>query len=362
MPAGFASTTRPTTGSSIHSISAIPPGPTAGPGALAGRVPYTPVPYEYTAGPPRHQRRHGAGHAVRRRRADTAHLAVDHHRRLHRRVSLLSRHRPRQRRDDLSAQQPAGLRPHLLRADRSRRPEAGRRRLRRRQLESAAGPSRRRPGRRRRMRRRSWCRRTERGDFNTVQGALDFVPDRSPRRITVFIRNGDYEEIVYFRNKSNLTLLGEDRERVQIHYANNEIFNPHPSNVAHATSGRARSRRAAPRSWPTRRIDVHLVNLTIRNTARGQAEGLLVTGERNIVSHVSDLRIGRRAAGERIGLRHRQSHRRRRRHDPRPRPGVLRSTASCSRAGRSRGRGTRRRTTATSSCNCRFKAPARSPP
>jgi pectinesterase len=29
---------------------AIPAGPTAGPGALAGRVPYTPVPYEYTPG------------------------------------------------------------------------------------------------------------------------------------------------------------------------------------------------------------------------------------------------------------------------------------------------------------------------
>src|SRR5262245_58176185 len=29
---------------------AIPPGPTAGPGALAGRVPYTPAPYEYTPG------------------------------------------------------------------------------------------------------------------------------------------------------------------------------------------------------------------------------------------------------------------------------------------------------------------------
>ena len=34
-------------------------------------------------------------------------------------------------------------------------------------------------------------------------------------------------------------------------------------------------------------IDVHLVNLTIRNTARGQAEGLLITGERNILSRVS---------------------------------------------------------------------------
>jgi pectinesterase len=32
---------------------------------------------------------------------------------------------------------------------------------------------------------------------------------------------------------------------------------------------------------------MHLVNLTIRNTVRGQAEGLLITGERNIVSHAA---------------------------------------------------------------------------
>ena len=41
------------------------------------------------------------------------------------------------------------------------------------------------------------------GDFNTVQGALDFIPDRTDiasRRVTIFIRNGTYEEIVYFRN------------------------------------------------------------------------------------------------------------------------------------------------------------------
>src|SRR5262249_5397537 len=41
------------------------------------------------------------------------------------------------------------------------------------------------------------------GNFNTVQGAIDFVPDRSLRRVTIFVRAGSYEEIVYFRNKSN---------------------------------------------------------------------------------------------------------------------------------------------------------------
>jgi hypothetical protein len=33
--------------------------------------------------------------------------------------------------------------------------------------------------------------------------------------------------------------------------------------------------------------DIHLVNMTIKTTARGQAEGLLLMGDRNIVSHVT---------------------------------------------------------------------------
>jgi pectin methylesterase-like acyl-CoA thioesterase len=124
------------------------------------------------------------------------------------------------------------------------------------------------------------------GDFNTVQGAIDFVPDTNSRRVTLFIRNGTYEEIVYFRNKSNVTFLGEDREKVIVQYANNEVFNPHPSNI---------STNEWPGTYPSRRAafmgdnssGIHLVNFTIRNLTRGQAEGLLMMGERNIVSHVT---------------------------------------------------------------------------
>jgi pectin methylesterase-like acyl-CoA thioesterase len=124
------------------------------------------------------------------------------------------------------------------------------------------------------------------GDFNTVQGAIDFVPDNNPRRVTIFIRNGAYEEIVYFRNKTNITFLGEDREKVQVFYANNEVFNPHPPNVAtNEWPGTFPSRRAA--FMGDHSSGIHLVNLTVKTTARGQAEGLLLAGERNIVSHVT---------------------------------------------------------------------------
>ena len=124
------------------------------------------------------------------------------------------------------------------------------------------------------------------GDFTTVQGAIDFVPDRSPRRVTVFVRNGNYEEIVYFRNKSNMTILGEDRDKVVVFYANNEVFNPHPSNIStNEWPGTFPSRRAA--FMGDNSTDIHLVNLTIKTTARGQAEGLLLMGDRNILSHVT---------------------------------------------------------------------------
>jgi pectin methylesterase-like acyl-CoA thioesterase len=129
------------------------------------------------------------------------------------------------------------------------------------------------------------------GDFNTVQGALDFVPDHPARRTTIYVRNGDYEEIVYFRNKSNLTITGEERDKVRIHYANNEAFNPHPPNIStNEQPGTFPSRRAAFAADNVK--GVHLQNLTLETTLQGQAEGLLITGEENIVSKVTVIGSG----------------------------------------------------------------------
>jgi pectinesterase len=124
------------------------------------------------------------------------------------------------------------------------------------------------------------------GDFATVQGALDWVPDGHTGRVTVFVKNGDYEEIVYARNKHDVTVEGESRDGVRIHYANNEVFNPHPPNVGtNELPGTFPSRRAAFALDHVR--DVTLANLTIATTATGQAEGLLVNGERTIVKDVT---------------------------------------------------------------------------
>ncbi len=115
------------------------------------------------------------------------------------------------------------------------------------------------------------------GDFNTVQGAIDFVPDKPKSRVAIFIKNGDYEEIVFLRNKSNLTIRGEDRDKVQVGYGNNSAFNP-------PESGKPNRRPAFSVSNST---DIQLSNFTINNYFIGQAEALLVSGSRNIIDHMT---------------------------------------------------------------------------
>jgi pectinesterase len=114
------------------------------------------------------------------------------------------------------------------------------------------------------------------GDFNTIQGAVDFVPDNPARRMSIFIKNGTYEEIVFFRDKANLTIRGEDREKVQIGYGNNSGFNPPMPGP---------SRRCAFSAYNSTGIE--LFNFSVSNYFYGQAEGLLVSGSKNIVSHVN---------------------------------------------------------------------------
>ncbi len=114
------------------------------------------------------------------------------------------------------------------------------------------------------------------GDFNTVQGAVDFIPDNPLHRVTIFIRNGTYEEIVFFRNKANIIFRGEDRDKVQVGYGNNSGFNPPMPGP---------SRRCAFSAYDSTGIEI--ANFSVSNYFYGQAEGLLVSGSKNIVSHMN---------------------------------------------------------------------------
>ncbi|MBQ9477499.1 MAG: carbohydrate esterase [Bacteroidales bacterium] len=117
------------------------------------------------------------------------------------------------------------------------------------------------------------------GDFNTVQGAFDFIPDFSERQTVVTVAAGDYEEIVYTRNKGNVKLIGASKELTRVHYPNNEVFNPHPLLL---------KTNEWPGTFPSRRAafmldnchDITIEDMTIATDLRGQAEGILINGER----------------------------------------------------------------------------------
>ncbi|MCR4859547.1 MAG: carbohydrate esterase [Bacteroidales bacterium] len=116
-------------------------------------------------------------------------------------------------------------------------------------------------------------------DFSTVQGALDAVPDFCKDTTWITVAEGDYEEIVYARNKTNVVIRGAGMDATRVHYANNEVFNPHPLLV---------KTNEWPGTFPSRRAafaldncdDIVLEDICIATDLPGQAEGLLLHGER----------------------------------------------------------------------------------
>ena len=126
------------------------------------------------------------------------------------------------------------------------------------------------------------------GDFSTLQGAMDFIPDfladESERR-TVRVAAGDYCELVYFRNKNYVTIEGAGAGETVVHYANNEVFNPHPRDIkTNELKGTFPSRRAAVAADNC----CHLIlrDITFRTDCSGQAEGLLLNGDHNFAERV----------------------------------------------------------------------------
>ena len=114
------------------------------------------------------------------------------------------------------------------------------------------------------------------GDFNTLQGALDSLPASPAKRVTIFIKNGDYEEIVFMYNKNNVIIRGESRDKVKVGYKNNSAFNQDKGGP---------SRRPAFSIVKCRAIQ--LSRFTINNYFIGQAEALLVNGQEIIIDHMT---------------------------------------------------------------------------
>ncbi|WP_426111402.1 pectate lyase [Massilia sp. PWRC2] len=71
-------------------------------------------------------------------------------------------------------------------------------------------------------------------DFRSVQGALNWIMangcvatcTNAADAKTVTIKNGDYNEMLFLRNVNNLTITGESRAGVVVHYDNYESYNP----------------------------------------------------------------------------------------------------------------------------------------
>lgn len=123
------------------------------------------------------------------------------------------------------------------------------------------------------------------GDFCTVQGALDYIPDFSKQEYYISIAPGDYEELVYARNKTNVHLQGSGMDVTKVHYANCEVFNPHPLTVkTNEWPGTFPSRRAA--FMLDNCSNITLQDMTIATDMQGQAEGLLLNGERIVLRQI----------------------------------------------------------------------------
>lgn len=118
------------------------------------------------------------------------------------------------------------------------------------------------------------------GDFNTVQGVIDAMPDENPKLREIYVKNGTYEEIVVLRNKQNLIFHGQDRARVIVRYANNGVFNSAGRSELTISGGSG----------------IHLVNLTIQSVGKdenpAQAEALYVKGDKHQVHNVTMLGSG----------------------------------------------------------------------
>ena len=110
------------------------------------------------------------------------------------------------------------------------------------------------------------------GDFNTLQGAIDFLPEAPTKQITIFIKNGDYEEIVVMNKKSNVVIRGEDREKVRVGYPNNSFFN----------IGKTRNAFTIEKC-----TKLQLSSFTVTNYFVGQAEAMRVGGTRIILDHMT---------------------------------------------------------------------------
>ncbi|WP_419998994.1 pectinesterase family protein [Streptomyces boninensis] len=152
------------------------------------------------------------------------------------------------------------------------------------------------------------------GDFCTVQGAVDFVPEHNTKDVRIDVAPGTYREIVYVpQTKPHLSVRGSGAGRTVIGYPNNSVLN----------GDAAMSDVPARQSYCPRRVlpqpdrfncwraafgvdadDFRLADATIHNTTPkggSQAEAFRGNGDKivldrvRVLSHQDSLRLQGRA-------------------------------------------------------------------
>ncbi len=124
------------------------------------------------------------------------------------------------------------------------------------------------------------------GDFKTVQEAIDAVPDNNGDAIEIFIKPGRYyEKIVVRESKTNITMIGEDRKNTLLEYDDYA--------KKHGEDGKPLTTYRTP-SVTVEADDFKAKELTFLNSAGtgdivGQAVAVLVLGDRCVFKNCTFL-------------------------------------------------------------------------
>ncbi len=137
------------------------------------------------------------------------------------------------------------------------------------------------------------------GDFCTVQGAFDFIPEGNTTPTTVYVGKGTYNEILVLREKNAVTLLGEDRKQTVIAYPNNDRFNNKAGGNPFAIGASSPAASGVDGAIYRRGVflahrttDLTVANLAIRNTTPqggSQAEAIIFNGTTEAHTTIRDV-------------------------------------------------------------------------
>jgi pectate lyase len=124
-----------------------------------------------------------------------------------------------------------------------------------------------------------------------VQGALNYAMQNLAKTapVTINVKNGVYDELLYLNGKDNVTIKGESRDGVVIRYTNNETLNSGTGSSQSATvAGSPAGGRAVMLVEASDMLvldNLSMKNTTIRSASiSGQAETLYFNSDTRMIA------------------------------------------------------------------------------